>query len=261
MTAHIHHPHVYDPVFRPDGPVLDDECERCQEHAAHPLESLDGHRITRLAALATDDGPWLSVLDRVAAREVAKHMRVVETPAPRPTATVVVAGDWLLTPGATVPAYAEGYEARDGGRWNGWVVPEVTRPVLDRIIARQVADDPDGEEPCLRFDGDALVIDSDENRIDRIEPDADGFYRLDFGWVWDAVDRAECAVVYRLDGTIREKRPLDSERVAFAEAVDRLRDVREGVDGYGAWPEADEMHRLIDRFEEDMTRLLDKADS
>jgi len=72
MTAHIYHPEVYDPTFTPDGPVLSDRCPRCQEHATHPLMSLDAHRLSRLLELADHDGPWLSELDRKAATLVAE---------------------------------------------------------------------------------------------------------------------------------------------------------------------------------------------
>ena len=68
MSTHTYHPRIWDPtVGTVDGPVLVDDCPRCQEHAEHPEWSLDGRRRMRLMELWTADGPWLSDLDKKAA--------------------------------------------------------------------------------------------------------------------------------------------------------------------------------------------------
>jgi len=67
---HIYHPETWDPKFHPSGPVLCDACERCQEHAEHPFESLDLDRIKHLKDLGMKDGPWLSNLDYKAAAKL-----------------------------------------------------------------------------------------------------------------------------------------------------------------------------------------------
>jgi hypothetical protein len=55
-----------------DGPVLVDECPRCQEHAQHPYASLDITRRIRLKKLYDEKGPFLSELDRIAATRMAE---------------------------------------------------------------------------------------------------------------------------------------------------------------------------------------------
>jgi hypothetical protein len=71
VTTHIYHPRVWDPEEGTvTGPVLVDECPRCQEHAQHPHWSLDLAHLARLRELAVNDGPWLSHLDRIAAERL-----------------------------------------------------------------------------------------------------------------------------------------------------------------------------------------------
>jgi hypothetical protein len=69
VTTHIYHQN-WDPDFRPDAPVLCDDCERCHEHAFHPYRSLDLKRQKRLRYLFEHNGPWHSTLDRVAAERL-----------------------------------------------------------------------------------------------------------------------------------------------------------------------------------------------
>jgi hypothetical protein len=74
MTIHIYHPQVWDPKFHPDGgPVLDDECPRCQEHAEHPEATLDPLHQTKLMDMFVSGGPYLSDLDRRAAGQLWIH--------------------------------------------------------------------------------------------------------------------------------------------------------------------------------------------
>jgi hypothetical protein len=71
VTTHIYHPRVWDPEEGTvTGPVLVDECPRCQEHAQHPHWSLDQAHQARLRALWVSNGPYLSDLDRRAAQRL-----------------------------------------------------------------------------------------------------------------------------------------------------------------------------------------------
>lgn len=121
----------------------------------------------------------------------------------------VVSGDWLESdPGQGPEPYVCGYEAaalRDP--WSGGANPLVSKRVAEAIVA----DQGDGLER-LRWDGDAIVLtDEDGADVSRVEPDRLGLYDVGFGWSWSVVERAECGVIVRDDGT----RAADGE--AFAD--------------------------------------------
>jgi hypothetical protein len=71
MTTHIYHPRVWNPEEGfVNGPVLCDDCPRCQEHAQNPHWSLDLQHLAALRELWKNDGPWLSECDRIAAERL-----------------------------------------------------------------------------------------------------------------------------------------------------------------------------------------------
>ena len=73
-------------------------------------------------------------------------------------------------------------------RWNGWLVPAVTKNVFDRLVKDQ-------EAFIKRFteDGEVTVIEDDEDVIENFEalkntkPTENGLYILNHGWIWDEV--------------------------------------------------------------------------
>lgn len=78
-----------------------------------------------------------------------------------------------------------------GGRWNGWATPVVTRETLAKVIELS-------EEPH-HWDGDALVLERDEEDDERYVPRFDGLYDAgELGWTfnrtgdWDYCDHDEC---------------------------------------------------------------------
>jgi hypothetical protein len=56
-------------------------------------------------------------------------------------------------------------------------------------------------------------------------------------------------------------RPLDDERGLVEQAFLLLAEAREGVDGFGAWPEADEMDGLLRVWRTRLDALLTAADA
>ncbi len=66
-TVHRFHPDENDPT----GAVLYDGCERCDEHAKHPLMGLDAANLTRLVDLrnarTVNDAAAYAILERVRA--------------------------------------------------------------------------------------------------------------------------------------------------------------------------------------------------
>lgn len=63
MTMHSFHPDTHE-----HG--LADDCPRCAEHAAHPIQSLDHENLRRIMELALDQGRAATYHDQVAAAQV-----------------------------------------------------------------------------------------------------------------------------------------------------------------------------------------------
>jgi hypothetical protein len=55
--------------------------------------------------------------------------------------------------------------------------------------------------------------------------------------------------------------PLDAERALVEQAFNLLAEAREGVDGFGAWDVADELHTLVARTRAEIDALLVKAEA
>ena len=81
MSTHIYHPRIWDADAEDaTGPVLVDDCPRCQEHATHPEHSLDHRHRMRLWQLWLGAGPWLSELDLKAANHLYGVVPMKERP-------------------------------------------------------------------------------------------------------------------------------------------------------------------------------------
>lgn len=89
-------------------------------------------------------------------------------------------GEWLEK---SFPAYT------NGARWNGWVMPWVSKDVVDQLINET-------GETDLRFDGETLVfLDQNEQEEVMIAPQrcvtTDGerdLYDLSLGWCWNEAE-------------------------------------------------------------------------
>src|SRR6185437_7023017 len=100
-----------------------------------------------------------------------------------PPIEAVIRGDWM-------PEGAEGYRALVVGTWNGFAVPKFDEATMRRVIEDQDALEttlgPGGPRLTWRDDGSVRTVlfeeDSSESFV--IEPDEDGMYLFDVGWVW-----------------------------------------------------------------------------
>lgn len=83
---------------------LADDCERCAEHAEHPIQSLDTENLRRIMALAVSDdrfGQPATVTDQVAA---AKVLTALEHAGHLARTEPVIFSEFLSRYGFNVPA-------------------------------------------------------------------------------------------------------------------------------------------------------------
>jgi hypothetical protein len=83
-------------------------------------------------------------------------------------------------------------------RWNGFICPYFTRPVVEQIAAWCRAEregTPDGESDLITFDGDIAVIEhpaDPDYEPERIPPTTEGLYPIGaMAWVWTEIEHAE----------------------------------------------------------------------
>ncbi len=70
------------------------------------------------------------------------------------------------------------FEGFNAGRWNGWLVPAVTKEVWEEVIAwqkSQLSEEEEGLEEIIED-------------LESVEPNKDGLYLIGCGLIWDVVD-------------------------------------------------------------------------
>jgi len=77
MTVHRPHPIQGDYIGKryddPDDAILWDDCDRCSEHAQHPLSSLDNEHLVALAEM-TDLQSWTNETEHRACISLAESL-------------------------------------------------------------------------------------------------------------------------------------------------------------------------------------------
>lgn len=146
-----------------------------------------------------------------------------------PRHTAAISGDWLM-PDQTGQhvAYTEAYLGEIIDEWNGFAIFLATREVVDAIVARQAVTKsefgPDAE--AIIWDGDTLLVRSDDPEVDdqRIDSEADGRYKISFGWTWYEVE------VSAVTGQIHGTTPVVADLSLVVACLARINDdIRQGV--------------------------------
>jgi hypothetical protein len=130
----------------------------------------------------------------------------------------VFSGDWSWSVSNDGPDFPRlGYVGTLTGTWNGAAVFTCTRQVAEAIVAHQrtrraneqatlqadgvpeaaARQQVDDALPKLSFDGDTIVVDQramsgEADAIERVTPDANGRYKVGWGWGWHLVDPRSC---------------------------------------------------------------------
>ena len=76
------------------------------------------------------------------------------------------------------------FDGFDAGRWNGWLIPAVTKEVWEDVIAWQKSLLTDLEKRYCDEEGLEEIIED----LESVEPNQEGLYLIGCGLVWDIVE-------------------------------------------------------------------------